>query len=347
METKKETSDYTRLKPKHEPVLRSTVQAYIETGNAVSSAYLVEKYSKVHPELDFSSAKMRYILGELEELGYLIKESGTSGRIPTLLGLNYYAKYLAKPHTSEFENKIEAILANKKVDIDNTVEKAAQIIADMSGYTMITTNNIDDQTLLKSIDLVVLSPTKATIVLVTSNGDVFSRILNIENNEFKMTDVKTAVRIFKERLVDKPLCEIPETVAILEPILKEAVQKYQELINSFVRNVFGNFKTRTRNKNNVYGKNNIILSQNIQREDLSKMIELIENHSIWESIESQIEDEENIRIQIDNSGTYMSKKISNHNQITEIAIVGATTSKYDDMKIALAMLERILSNKKK
>ncbi|WP_416756004.1 heat-inducible transcriptional repressor HrcA [Mycoplasma aquilae ATCC BAA-1896] len=335
-----------RLNEKYEPVLKYTVQAYIETGEPVSSSYLLSKYAPIHPEINFSSAKMRYMMNDLEELGFLKKEAHTSGRIPTIEGLNYYAKHLSALATTRFEDKLDAILANKNVAIDQTVDQAAQIISDMTGLTMITTeSNVHDME-LKSIDLVALSDTKATIVMVISSGEVFSKILNISDKDFKMNDVRIAIKIFKERLVNTPLQEIPVRLELLKDVLAQSVKKYQELINSFVEDVFHNIGFRTKSRNNIYGKNNIILSPKIDRENLNKMIELIENHSVWESIESELEENEKIKIMIDDSGAYMSKKIESGDKITEISVVGATTSNYDMMRSAIKILDNYLNRKK-
>ncbi|SJZ48615.1 heat-inducible transcriptional repressor HrcA [Mycoplasmopsis verecunda] len=335
-----------KLSDKYEPVLKYTVQTYIETGEPVSSSQLLNKYGSSHPEVNFSSAKMRYIMSDLEEMGYLKKEAHTSGRIPTLDGLNYYAKYLSSTVSTRFEDKLNAILANKNTSIDNTVDQAAQIIADMTGLTMVTTESDQNDMELKSIELVALSDTKATIVMVISSGEVFSKILNISDKSFKMNDVRIAIKIFKERLINTPLNEIPARLLLLKDVLAESVKKYQELINSFVEDVFHNIGIRTKGRNNVYGKNNIILSPKIDRNNLNKMIELIENHSVWESIEAEIDEDEKIKIMIDESGTYMSKKIETGDKVTEISVVGATNSNYDMMRSAIKILDNYLNRKK-
>ncbi|WAM03378.1 hypothetical protein ONA22_06795 [Mycoplasmopsis cynos] len=71
----------------------------------------------------------------------------------------------------------------------------------------------------------------------------------------------------------------------------------------------------------IYGKNNIILSNQIQREDLNTLIQLVEKHSVWEKIQEQADQEENIKISVDNTGTYMSKRIESNSKITEISVV--------------------------
>ncbi|WAM09112.1 hypothetical protein [Mycoplasmopsis cynos] len=99
----------------------------------------------------------------------------------------------------------------------------------------------------------------------------------------------------------------------------------------------------------IYGKNNIILSNQIQREDLNTLIQLVEKHSVWEKIQEQADQEENIKISVDNTGTYMSKRIESNSKITEISVVGAMNSDFDKMKTAINALDEILkeiNNKK-
>ncbi|WP_117275577.1 heat-inducible transcriptional repressor HrcA [Mycoplasmopsis edwardii] len=326
-----------RLNKKLEPILRWTVSSYIEDGLPISSSNLILKYDK---ELGCSSAKIRYLMNELEQLGYLQKSHNSSGRTPTLKGLNYYAKYLSQTWEDKMRKKIDEVLKQKHVGIDNTIEEAANIISEITGLTLVT-NVINKGSLLKSIDIVPIQAKQATVVLVISTGEVFSKIITF-NSEIEVKDLKVAVRIFKERLIDSPLKELSERVLLLKDELAKSINSYQSILDSIVNQVFNTYINQQRVNKKIYGKNNIILSNQIQREDLNELIQLVEKHSVWEKIEQQADENENIRIAVDNSGTYMAKRIESDSKITEISVVGAMNSNFDTMRTAINALDKIL-----
>lgn len=326
-----------RLNKKIEPILKWTVLSYIEDGLPISSSNLINKYSN---EIQCSSAKIRYIMNELEQLGFLQKSHNSSGRTPTVQGLNYYAKFLSKSWEDKMRHKINEVLKQKHSEIDNTVETAANIITEITGITLVT-NEITKDALLKSIDIVPFEINKATVVLVISTGEVFSKIISFAK-EIDGNDLKVAVRIFKERLIDSPLKELSDRVILLKDILAQSVNNYQSILDSIVNQVFNSYLKQERNNKKIYGKNNIILSDQIQREDLNNLIQLVEKHSVWEKIQEQADKNENIKIAVDSSGTYMSKRIESDSKITEISVVGAMNSDFDAMKTAINVLDKIL-----
>lgn len=323
-----------KLSKKIEPILKYTVALYIEEANPISSSYLITKYGS---KLNCSSAKVRYIMNELEASGYLKKSHNSSGRTPTVLGLDYYAKYLSRSWDQKMKEKVDKILMQKHIDIDHTVTEAAKIITEMAGITLVT-NEITKDALLKSIDIVPIDLNKATVVLVISTGEVFSKIITFET-KILISDLKIALRIFKERLIDCKLKELAEKVSLLKDLLAESVNDYQSIIDSIVNQVFNTYLKQQEVNKRIYGKNNIILSKQIQREDLTKMINLIEENSIWEKIQDAADADQNIKITVDSSGTFMSKRIENNSKITEISAVGATNSDFDAMKAAINVLD--------
>ncbi|MBN4083559.1 heat-inducible transcriptional repressor HrcA [Mycoplasma sp. CSL10137] len=329
-----------KLDNKLEPILKYTVKLFIEEGEPVSSQALMDRFN----DISFSSAKVRYLMNKLEEIGYLQKANCSSGRTPTLLGLNYYAIYLSQSFEKEMINKLEKIFKQKEVDIDNTVDQAANIISEMTGLTLVKTNYNNNET-LKSIDMTVLDEKRATIVMVVSTGQVYYKVITIDRNN-NLNDIKIALKIFKERLIDVLVTELAQRVFLLKDILSESIKNYQSIIDSFVRQVF-NGEIRKYKENKIYGKNNIILSQKINRNNLNKMIELIENYSIWEKIESHFDENEKIKISVDDTGSFMSKRIINNDTTTEISVVASSTSDYNKMRTALNALEIFVEKEKR
>ncbi|WP_416737950.1 heat-inducible transcriptional repressor HrcA [Mycoplasmopsis meleagridis] len=320
-------------------ILKYAIETYIELGEPISSQLLVEKY-----KLNISSAKVRYILNELEQNNLLIKNHKSSGRIPSKNGYQFYINNLASENQNKLKNKMKDIFSKRWNSIDNTLDEGVNFINEITNFALVTSETNEDD-LLKSISLVPLDETKATIILVDSNGKVFSKMMNLTNKMVKMEDLRIAIRIFKERLIDSRLTELKNLVTDLKDILSVSIKNYEELIQSFVENIF-NFQVEQ--KNFVYGKDKLILAEEIERKNLVKILDIIENKSIWETIESEHKNDEdnNIKIAIgDDNSAIISKKIHANSKIREISIVGTKRMDYKKGLVALEALEELIEEK--
>jgi heat shock gene repressor HrcA len=66
-------------------VLQAVIDSYISSGAPIGSTVLVRRY-----DFGLSSATLRNIMAELEDLGYLTHPHTSAGRIPTDRGYRYY-----------------------------------------------------------------------------------------------------------------------------------------------------------------------------------------------------------------------------------------------------------------
>ena len=72
-------------------ILKSLIEEYIETADAVGSETLEKKHN-----LTASPATIRNEMVRLEELGYLKKPHTSAGRVPTPMAMRFYVKQLMK-----------------------------------------------------------------------------------------------------------------------------------------------------------------------------------------------------------------------------------------------------------
>ncbi|WP_029906147.1 heat-inducible transcriptional repressor HrcA [Mycoplasmopsis opalescens] len=327
------------LDPEERQLLRLIVEDYISTGIPIGSKYLIETHG-----LKMSSAKARYIMKDLEDKGYLQKTHTSSGRIPSNIGYNYYAEFLVSKDTEAIKNHISDIFAKRRVGIETTIQEAANIISDAAGITLVTSETNEDAT-LKSIQLVPLTENQATVILVTSYGEVSHKTIKFSSRECSMDDLRIAIRVFKERLINVPILQLPIYVKSISPILANYIKNYEGLIHNFVTEVF-NFELK--NKNIVYGKGNIILADEISRTDLTKILHYIETESIWKTIEKHFDDDSNIRISVNpDHSAIITKKLQKGGKITEISAIGTDKMDYRKSLSALQLLEEIIEQDEK
>ncbi|WP_027334460.1 heat-inducible transcriptional repressor HrcA [Mycoplasma elephantis] len=319
---------------KNQNYLKLIIEMYISDGDPVSSGNLLEKYN-----LNVSSATIRNAMAKLESVGLLTKEHISSGRIPTIRGFEYYGRYLSEEHESSVQSKIEDIFAKRRLSIDETLDEALKKISEMYSLTIVTTKDNSSE-LLKSIQLIPISENQGTIIIVSSFGNVWSKLIDISENQ-NIDDVRIVIRLFKERLIDTPLIELAERSKQLAPIFSKIVKNYETLLKNFVDNIF---QFAQKNINKIYNKSNIILSKDISRENLNKLIYTIENNSIWKTIENKTEDDQNIKIEIRGDSTLISKRLENDSQIKEISIVGSKRLDFSKAKTTINTIDSILKS---
>src|SRR6266576_4237380 len=72
---------------RRQAVLASIIDEYLLSGEAVGSHVISEKFSRAP---GWSSATIRNVMAELEELGLLVQPHTSAGRIPTDQGYRHY-----------------------------------------------------------------------------------------------------------------------------------------------------------------------------------------------------------------------------------------------------------------
>jgi heat-inducible transcriptional repressor len=70
-------------------ILATLIRSYIETGEPVASATLAARAG-----LNLSSATVRNVLAQLEEMGYVWQPHTSAGRVPTDVGYRAYVDML-------------------------------------------------------------------------------------------------------------------------------------------------------------------------------------------------------------------------------------------------------------
>ena len=328
------------LNDKQANIFKLIVETYIQTGEPIGSQKLVEKC-----DLSCSSATIRNIMAHLEKLEFLEKQHISGGRIPSTKGLEFYAKYLVYNPKKYFNEKLDDLLAKRRLNIDTTLDEAASVISKMANFTVIATTNNASET-LKSIQLTPLNENSSIVVLVTSTGRVESKMFNYDSNQIRLNDLKVAIRLFKERLIDIPLIKLSEKANALMPIFQAQVKNYEIIMQKFIKTIFV-FEEETHNK--TYNKGAIILSENISREDIAKVFELIEKHSVWEAIENNLDEDNNIKLDLSRPNlSIISKKINfnNSKNIKEISVVGPSNINFEESFETINILEKLIDKEK-
>ena len=157
-------------------ILKTLICLYIQDVKPISSKFIKQKYN-----LPISTATIRNIMHELEEMNYIVQPHISSGRIPTDKGYRYYIDSLMEeedltPYQKQkLKNEYQAL--SKKVE--DVINKTAEILSCMSYEAGINLFFNFKESLLKHIDLVNITHERTLLIVVTDSGLIRNYVIEL------------------------------------------------------------------------------------------------------------------------------------------------------------------------
>lgn len=166
------------LSDRRQIVLRALIEEYIARALPVGSRTLVERYN-----LGISSATVRNELSLLEEMGYLVQPHTSAGRIPTDFGYRAFVdELLSESDPDNGEDALARELRESASDLDDLMDRTSQALA---RFTDCMTLLVPPRILsvdIRLVNLVLLTPQRLLTVIVTEDGQVFDRQMDLSRD---------------------------------------------------------------------------------------------------------------------------------------------------------------------
>ncbi len=158
-------------------IFRSIVETYLETGEPVGSRNVSRNLS-----MSLSPASVRNVMSDLEHLGLLHSPHTSAGRLPTQVGLRFFVDALLEVGdlTSDERRAIDAQVraSQRSNSAEQVLTEASQMLSGLSmGAGVVLTHKSDLR--LKHIEFVRIEPQKALVVLVSEDGTVENRVIDL------------------------------------------------------------------------------------------------------------------------------------------------------------------------
>ena len=168
--------DAPTLSARQRAVLELIVHEYVQSGRAVGSKTLSERYP-----IGVSSATIRNEMAELEAAGYISHRHTSGGRVPTDQGYRYYVRYLMG--TPELPAGEQIMISHQfrqaEVQLDGWMELAATTLAETAGNVSVVTAPRTAVARLRHFELISLQPRMALLVLVTVESTVRQMMIHL------------------------------------------------------------------------------------------------------------------------------------------------------------------------
>ena len=192
-------------------ILQAIIDDYILTATPVGSRTVSKK-----SDIALSSATIRNVMSDLEEMGYLEQPHTSAGRIPSEKAYRLYVNSIMhRAMLTESEQRfIQNCYSNTINKVDEIVRQTAWVLSNMTKYTSLVLSPNINAVKLKHIQLVPVTEGKALVVIVTDAGITRDYMIRVPR-DITAEQLERISRILTERLRNKRLDtvnqeEIPE-----------------------------------------------------------------------------------------------------------------------------------------
>lgn len=195
------------LSPRATSLLKTLVEMHIREGQPVASKNLQGESG-----LSVSSATVRNIMAELEDLGYLSSPHTSSGRIPTAQGYRFFVDSLLQVGPVE-QGAMSALNAglDPNRSASELVQSASNLLAQITYQTGIVTVPKPASAQLRQIEFLPLSGDRVLVIMVINEREVQNRIIQVQR-AMTETQLKAVADLINQRYAGADLSQVKNQI---------------------------------------------------------------------------------------------------------------------------------------
>ncbi len=197
-----------QLSERAQQVLEAVVIDHIRSGEPVGSRTISKRHL-----LQVSSATIRNVMADLEEMGLLLQPHTSAGRVPTEKGLRFYIDSIMKSKDLEDQEKrlIQQALKDVHKDLATLLQKTSKVLSGFCKQAGVVLWPKITLTRLKHIEFVRLRAHQIMVILITKSGLVNHVVLHGEE-DVDQDELDKYGRYLNDIFRDMTLGEIKERI---------------------------------------------------------------------------------------------------------------------------------------
>jgi len=218
-------------------LLKSLIESYIRDGQPVGSRTLSRDSG-----LSLSSATIRNVMADLEDLGFIASPHTSAGRVPTDKGYRFFVDTLLKlkplqnEEIEDIERRLRSDPANNGRSLVQTVSRMLSSVTHMAGLVTLPNPNY---IALSQIEFIALSENRVLAIMVMSNREVQNRVVQLDRHH-SSEELRRAANYLNDAFSGRSLPEVrtqllqqlQETRQHMDELMKDAIQMAQEVFSS-------------------------------------------------------------------------------------------------------------------
>lgn len=186
-------------------ILRAVVEEYIDTAQPVGSAHIVDA-----PGVNVSSATVRNDMAYLEQEGFLAHPHTSAGRIPTEKGYRFFVDHLAGPGRLDTTDaqQVRSFFAGAHGELEQMLRDTTQLLSRLTRYAAVVVGPPNEIAIVRSVQIVGLTPRVALMVVVLSNGVVAKHTMEFDEDVDEIV-LSAAAASLSVDVVGRPAGDVP------------------------------------------------------------------------------------------------------------------------------------------
>ncbi len=207
-------------------IFKYVVDAYLDTGAPIGSKVLSEKLG-----MQLSSATIRNVMANLEEVGLLYAPHVSAGRLPTEKGLRFFVHGLLEVGDlpRQEQRSIEQSCVSSGLEMNRLLDQACKTLSGLSRCAGLVMAPKSDA-VLKHVEFVYLDTGRVLVVLVSDQGDIENRLLHLPPG-FPPSKLVDASNFLNAHYAGRSLAEVQ---AILASDMKQLRQDLDGAVQDLV-----------------------------------------------------------------------------------------------------------------
>jgi len=221
------------LNPRAEILLKALIERYISDGQPVGSRTLAKDLGN-----ELSSATIRNVMADLEELGLIRSPHTSAGRVPTPLGYRIFVDTLLKVQPLDLSQvqRLEGELSAAP-DPNQLVESASSLLSQVTRMAGVVMVPRQEQTELRQIEFLQLSANRVLAILVTRDGRVHNRVI-ITERRYSAAELVEAANYFNDTYAGRSLAEVKQVLVAAMQQDSDAMQQAMRTAMAMARQMF-------------------------------------------------------------------------------------------------------------
>ncbi|MEK6805477.1 MAG: heat-inducible transcriptional repressor HrcA [Pseudomonadota bacterium] len=196
------------LNPRAAELLKLLVERYIRDGEPVGSRTLSRAAG-----LGLSSATIRNVMSDLDELGLVVSPHTSAGRVPTARAYRYFVDSLLTPESladSERETLLRELMP--MAGTDELLQTASGLLSSLSRLAAVVTIPKRNRAILRRIEFLPLSDRRVLAILVVNQSEVQNRVLHVER-DYSASELEQCANALNEHFAGRDLVGLRQLLA--------------------------------------------------------------------------------------------------------------------------------------